>query len=611
MCGILFTNKDISDFDIEHVLKFLKHRGPDYTSIKKIKDYSFIHTLLSMTGPLTEQPFYSKDENIICMFNGEIYNFDEFGDYHSDGECLIPLYEEYGTNFINNLDGEFAIVLVDIKKQILIYSTDIFGTRPLWIGFDGNEFGISTYKSCLERIGIKNSHQVLSNQTNIFDLNQLKLIATNRVHSFDLTQHKTNFDDWNKAFENSIRKRVKHAKCDIYIGMSAGYDSGAIGCELTKQNINFTAYSITNVENKDIMEQRKKIVKKSVMFDIERDDFLSARQYLKDNAEEYELNIDNGERDKYFKLIQNENYDKAIEKSLLNVINFRKSGQILTDDNGAIGCSYIASLAKAENAKIYLSGSGADEIFSDYGFNGIKYFEHSTIGGHFPDDLSSVFPWKNFFRNTQRAYLMKEEHVAGSYGIEGRYPFLDKYVVQEFLWLSAELKNKNYKSPLDNYLKINNFPYEREKKEGFGCGYSGPTQNNKGYTKLAEHTIQQNKGRMVTDIVNSRKVDFSKNLKKTYEHFINIDKSKIVHVKDNLYMYDCYINDLGLKYSNKCSYIILEDYTPMGYVESNHDIIAKNGKGGFCFWTSITLYFSTSDNSNPITNNKNYSIDKL
>ena len=231
MCGILFTNKDISDFDIEHVLKFLKHRGPDYTSIKKIKDYSFIHTLLSMTGPLTEQPFYSKDENIICMFNGEIYNFDEFGDYHSDGECLIPLYEEYGTNFINNLDGEFAIVLVDIKKQILIYSTDIFGTRPLWIGFDGNEFGISTYKSCLERIGIKNSHQVLSNQTNIFDLNQLKLIATNRVHSFDLTQHKTNFDDWTNMLRintlaplkivESFLKQVKNSEKKVIVSISS------------------------------------------------------------------------------------------------------------------------------------------------------------------------------------------------------------------------------------------------------------------------------------------------------------------------------------------------------------------------------------------------------
>ena len=93
--------------------------------------------------------------------------------------------------------------------------------------------------------------------------------------------------------------------------------------------------------------------------------------------------------------------------------------------------SYICSLAKPNKELIYLSGSGADEIISDYGFNKVKHYSHSTIGGYFPEDLSSVFPWKNFFGNTQRAYLMKEETVTGTWGVEGRYPFLDKYHKRE------------------------------------------------------------------------------------------------------------------------------------------------------------------------------------
>ena len=44
------------------------------------------------------KPF--EDDNIICMFNGEIYNYSKFGNYKSDGECLIPLYKEYGDDFI-------------------------------------------------------------------------------------------------------------------------------------------------------------------------------------------------------------------------------------------------------------------------------------------------------------------------------------------------------------------------------------------------------------------------------------------------------------------------------------------------------------------------------
>ena len=138
--------------------------------------------------------------------------------------------------------------------------------------------------------------------------------------------------------------------------------------------------------------------------------------------------------------------------------------------------AYICNQGKHEGQLIYLSGSGADEIFSDYGFDGIKHFRHSTIGGKFPEDLETIFPWKNFYDNTQRAYLMKEEYVSGAHGIEGRYPFLDTQVVQEFLWLKPELKNSNYKSVLHDYLIKNNYPFDEKQKVGFNCGFS----NNKG-----------------------------------------------------------------------------------------------------------------------------------
>jgi asparagine synthetase B (glutamine-hydrolysing) len=614
MCGILFTTKKLGEFDMEYVLKFLKNRGPDSTCIKRIQNYSFVHTLLSMTGPPTEQPFYSKDENVICIFNGEIYNFEEFGDYKSDGECLVPLYEKYGVDFINKLDGEFAIILVDFTKNILIFSTDIFGVRPLWMGFDGAEFGLSTYKSCLDRIGITNNYQVLSNKTYTLDLSTNKIINEMRVHTFDLNQHKTSFDDWNKAFAQSIYKRTKYAKCGVFIGMSGGYDSGAIACELTKQNIDFAAYSISNVEDKTVMSEREQLVKNTNLIELERDDFLKARDFLKQNAEEYYLNFDNGEKDKYNELIKQDNYNKNIAETLLKTIEFRKTGQTVTDDNGGIGCSHICSLAKQRGEKIYLSGSGADEIFSDYGFNGVKYFDHSTIGGHFPADLESVFPWKNFFGNSQRAYLMKEEHVAGAYGIEGRYPFLDKYVVQEFLWLTADLKNREYKSPLDNYLTVNKFPYEKNQKTGFNCGFAGPNPSGINFETLSQKDRNARKVRKVTDVAPSKIVNFDQILLKptnSFENFYNINKQDIIHESGNCYKVKIGINHHGFKYSNKSRFTLLENNSPLPYPVTNHSLIREKGNGRYCIWTSNVLYFSTMDNSDPRTNDKVYAIIKL
>ena len=53
------------------------------------------------------------------------------------------------------------------------------------------------------------------------------------------------------------------------------------------------------------------------------------------------------------------------------------------------------------------------------------------------------------------------------HGVETRYPFLDKKVVQEFLWLDHNLKNSQYKSVLDNYFVENNYPFNRGEKKGF------------------------------------------------------------------------------------------------------------------------------------------------
>ena len=99
--------------------------------------------------------------------------------------------------------------------------------------------------------------------------------------------------------------------------------------------------------------------------------------------------------------------------------------------------------------------------------NGEKIFLHSEFNGVFPDDLKKIFPWKKFYGDSQRSYLFKEEFIFGRYGIESRYPFLDLKVVQEYLSISASLKNSEYKFPILNFLKKNNYPVNYNVKSGF------------------------------------------------------------------------------------------------------------------------------------------------
>lgn len=74
---------------------------------------------------------------------------------------------------------------------------------------------------------------------------------------------------------------------------------------------------------------------------------------------------------------------------------------------------------EAAGLRVYLSGAGADEVYGDYGR--IRAW---------PANLSEVWPWPSFFHQEMRDYLRKEEYVAGAWGIEGRYPFLDADLVQ-------------------------------------------------------------------------------------------------------------------------------------------------------------------------------------
>jgi hypothetical protein len=64
---------------------------------------------------------------------------------------------------------------------------------------------------------------------------------------------------------------------------------------------------------------------------------------------------------------------------------------------------------------------------------------------------------------------MKEEIIGGSHSLEARYPFLDKQVVQEYIWLSAEAKNEIYKRPVRDYMKKHGYPFEDGVKSGFSA----------------------------------------------------------------------------------------------------------------------------------------------
>ncbi len=243
-------------------------------------------------------------------------------------------------------------------------------------------------------------------------------IQTFYRHDFDFSnQHKTSYNDWLLAFENSIRKR---AVDNCFIGMSSGYDSGAMACEILRQGVKFKVYSVMNNENQYILEERL--------------------LYFPNSTIVKAMTIDDYNR-------------------LYNFLD-GKINQVAMQDTASPGVAFMFENAVKEGRSVCLCSQGGDETISDYAL----FPGQSTFKGKFPEKL---FEWQNFRGGKQEEYVNEIEDIAALYGIECRYPYLDVDLVQEYLWLAVELKNAFYKAPLREYLIRNRLPFDEGVQRGF------------------------------------------------------------------------------------------------------------------------------------------------
>lgn len=434
MCGIILSNLEIK----KEYYKFISNRGPDVTNYIHFNGLFFVHFLLNVTGEITPQPII--DNNIICIFNGEIYNYKEIlRDAKSDCYSIIEAYKKYDEEFIKYLDGEFVIILLDFNKNKLFICSDIFKTKPLFYNIN-KDIVISSYESTCKLIKNQNYQSINPNEVLVFDLNNNVLLKKYKIFTFDLEQKKDNYDDFCVALENAILKRYPEHTIPI-ISLSSGTDSGVIACCLQKYKKKAIYFTINKNENNEIIEKRKKI--------LHNNHFIIS-------IEEYEKN--------YWKDFLNNNCEKCYwdwryhPKMRNYVANAFDMGSMLGK------CKILHESKKMDkNSNVLFSGIGADEVmafnhFYSQGYGNVDYF---------PNNLNEVFPWPNFFNGSMENYLKGDEYVGGCFGFETRYPFCDKYLIQEFLWLKPNLKNNykntNYKPALTYYLDKEQFPLHVEK----------------------------------------------------------------------------------------------------------------------------------------------------
>ena len=270
MCGIVGIINKSSESPSSELLKkmadTISHRGPDGEGCFIEKNIGFYHKRLSIIDIKNGvQPMSS--ENYTIVFNGEIYNYIELRDNlrrkghsfrtSSDTEVILRLYEEYGLDSISKLNGMFAFLIYDKKKNRLIAARDHFGIKPLYFYNDHQQllFGseikaILAYPSVTSETNndVLNEYLtfqfILGNDTlfkNIYKLNPGHYCDIN-LNTFEIVETKY----WEPDFtvdefhtSNYFMNEIKHLledtvhiqmRSDVAIGtyLSGGFDSSLV-----------------------------------------------------------------------------------------------------------------------------------------------------------------------------------------------------------------------------------------------------------------------------------------------------------------------------------------------------------------------------------------------
>jgi asparagine synthase (glutamine-hydrolysing) len=156
MCGIagIFALRESASFQediLVRMISALHHRGPDESGVFFSPRVGLASARLSIIGiDGGTQPIANEDESLWIVFNGEAFNYIELKEEllqrghrfatRTDTEVVLHLYEEFGPDCLNKINGQFAFAIWDSRRRELFLARDRVGIRPLHYYIDANNF---------------------------------------------------------------------------------------------------------------------------------------------------------------------------------------------------------------------------------------------------------------------------------------------------------------------------------------------------------------------------------------------------------------------------------------------------------------------------------------
>ena len=359
MCSIFgYFNYKEDIKTLKNTSLMMKHRGPDNNNYYFDNKVFLAHNRLAIIDLNEEanQPFIY--ENLVLVFNGEIYNYKELRKNYlqefefktnSDTETIILMYKRFGKECVKYFRGMFAFCIYDKQKKEFFCARDRVGEKPFFYYLDDKFIFASEINPIKELVNttlnkkteplyyssFKHFPAPFSYYNGIYRLEPASymIIKDNKIVEKDFYWD-LEVGNYKKVTKEEVRQKVIEAIkyttiADVKIALllSGGVDSSIIAYVLKLLGVDFVAYAFGKDENDEELKRAKLVAK-----------------YL--DIELQEITFEANDLEIHKKLIKS--YGEPIY--LLPLIFAYKLYERISKDN----------------IKVVLTGNGADELFFGY-----------------------------------------------------------------------------------------------------------------------------------------------------------------------------------------------------------------------------------------------------
>ncbi len=456
MCGIAgFSRFHDATGDLSSLVKMgdkIAHRGPDAHGEYLDEGIGLCHRRLSIIdlSIAGNQPMFSEDDNLVIVFNGEIYNFPELRKElekkgypfktKTDTEVILALYQYEGAKCLDKLFGMFAIALWDKKKQELFLARDRLGKKPLYYYHDQKQFIFaSEIKSILE---IETVPKEIRHDA-IYDFFVYQYVPDsksifNNIHKLQpghfLTINKNGIKI-KQYWDVSFKQQSTSSETEIAEGLLDTINT------CTKQrmisDVPLGAFLSGGVDSSGVVALMAKnssspVLTCAIGFDSKKFDEV---QYAKQVADQYHT--------KHHELTVKEN----ILDKLDDIVGFFDEPFA---DPSLVPTFFVSQLAKTK-VTVALSGDGGDENFAGYSKYSVDQVENA-LRNKVPSFIrKKLFP--AFISPLQRSNIRPFNRAATLLNAMSKSPAEGFYLTNTFMTdaMWDRLANDNLKSQLAGY----------------------------------------------------------------------------------------------------------------------------------------------------------------